>query len=121
MTVYPRNAVPKRLHFRGNPRITPLVGIVDLGWRLTTHDYVAKHPDAKYGGEHGYDNAAPEMRAIFLAAGPAFKAHVTMKGFPNVDVYALLAHLLNVTPAHNDGTMKVFKPVLVKSSSAAAR
>ena len=26
------------------------------------------------GGAHGYDNAAPEMRAVFLARGPLFRS-----------------------------------------------
>lgn len=112
LTVYTPETVPARLHFSGSPRITPVIAVADVGWIITSHDYVAKHPDKKYGGEHGYDNAAPEMRAIFLAAGPAFAPHSTIPGFPNVDVYPLLAYILNVTPAPNDGDMNVFRPVL---------
>jgi hypothetical protein len=40
--------------------------------------------------------------------------------FPNVDVYSLLAYLLNVTPAKNDGTISVFKSVLRRRAAAAA-
>jgi predicted AlkP superfamily pyrophosphatase or phosphodiesterase len=112
LTVYTPDTVPKRLHFSGNPRITPVIAVADIGWKITWHEDMAKHPDRKYGGDHGYDNAAPEMRAIFVAAGPAFKPHRALPGFPNVDVYPLLAYLLNVTPARNDGDRKVFQPVL---------
>jgi predicted AlkP superfamily pyrophosphatase or phosphodiesterase len=112
LTVYTRDTVPRRLHFSGNPRITPVIAVADVGWTITSLDYLAKHPDKKYGGDHGYDNAAPEMRAIFLAAGPAFKPHRRLPGFPNVDVYPLLAYLLGVAPARNDGDLRVFKPVL---------
>jgi hypothetical protein len=120
LTVYTPDTVPKRLHFSGNPRITPVIAVADIGWKITWHEDMAKHPDRKYGGDHGYDNAAPEMRAIFVAAGPAFKPHRALPGFPNVDVYPLLAYLLNVTPAHNDGELKVFKPVLRRKATAAA-
>ncbi len=116
LTVYTRDTVPKRLHFSGNPRITPVIALADVGWKISTHDDTAKHPDRKYGGDHGYDNAAPEMRAIFLAAGPAFKPRRTIEGFPNIDVYDLLAHLLNVRPAPNDGTIKPFLSVLQHSA-----
>jgi predicted AlkP superfamily pyrophosphatase or phosphodiesterase len=112
LTVYTPETVPRRLHYSGNPRITPVIAVADVGWTITSHDYIAKHPDKKNGGDHGYDNAAPEMRAIFVAAGPAFKPHRTLPGFPNVDVYPLLAYLLNVVPARNDGDIRVFKPVL---------
>ena len=117
LSVYTRDTVPKRLHFSGNPRITPVIAVADVGWKISTHDDTAKHPDRKYGGDHGYDNAAPEMRAIFLAAGPAFKSHRTIDGFPNIDVYDLLAYLLHVRPAHNDGTIKPFRSVLQRSHS----
>jgi hypothetical protein len=52
------------------------------------------------------------MRAIFLAAGPAFQSHRVLPPFPNVDLYSLLARLLNLTPAPNDGSVKVFRSVL---------
>ncbi len=119
LTVYTPDTVPKRLHFSGNPRITPVIAVADVGWKITSHADVAKHPDRKYGGDHGYDNAAPEMRAIFVAAGPAFRPHRTLPGFPNLDVYPLLAHLLHVAPAPNDGDMRVFQPVLRPQAAVA--
>ncbi|MGI9104400.1 MAG: ectonucleotide pyrophosphatase/phosphodiesterase [Terriglobales bacterium] len=119
MTAYTPDTIPARLHFSGNPRITPVIGVADVGWTITSHQYVARHPDKKYGGDHGYDNAAPEMRAIFLAAGPAFRAHQVLPPFPNVDVYSLLAYLLHVSPAKNDGDMKVFQSVLRHAKAAA--
>jgi predicted AlkP superfamily pyrophosphatase or phosphodiesterase len=121
LTVYTSDTVPQRLHFSGNPRITPVIAVADVGWTITSHDYVAKHPDKKYGGDHGYDNAASQMRAIFVAAGPAFKPHRTLPGFPNVDVYPLLAYLLNVVPARNDGNIGVFQPVLRPSPKTVRR
>ncbi|MGA1998764.1 MAG: ectonucleotide pyrophosphatase/phosphodiesterase [Terriglobales bacterium] len=121
LTVYTPDTVPQRLYYTGNPRITPVIAVADVGWKITSHDYVAKHPDNKYGGDHGYDNAAPEMRAIFVAAGPAFKPHRSLPGFPNVDVYPLLAYLLNVAPASNDGDLRVFKPVLRPKTATGRR
>lgn len=121
LTVYTPDTVPQRLHYSGNPRIAPVIAVADVGWKITSHDYVAKHPDNKYGGDHGYDNAAPEMRAIFVAAGPAFKPHRSLPGFPNVDVYPLLAYLLNVAPARNDGDLRVFKPVLRRKTTTDRR
>ena len=121
LTVYTPDTVPQRLHFSGNPRITPVIAVADVGWKITSHDDVAKHPDRKYGGDHGYDNAAPEMRAIFVAAGPAFMPHRSLPGFPNVDVYPLLAYLLNVAPARNDGDLKVFQPALRRKTTTGRR
>jgi predicted AlkP superfamily pyrophosphatase or phosphodiesterase len=45
----------------------------------------------------------PDMRAIFIAHGPAFRHGVTLPAFDNVDVYPLLARITGVTPQKNDG------------------
>jgi predicted AlkP superfamily pyrophosphatase or phosphodiesterase len=100
--------VPERLHYNEGRRITPVVAVADDGWTIAIHG-ARRGPG---GGAHGYDNANASMRAIFVAHGPAFRQGVTMQSFPNVDVYDLLAKLLNLKPAPNDGTAAPFAPVL---------
>jgi hypothetical protein len=53
------------------------------------------------------------MQAIFLARGPTFKKGVTVPPFQNIHLYVLLAHLLGVTPAPNDGSLDSVESVLV--------
>jgi predicted AlkP superfamily pyrophosphatase or phosphodiesterase len=102
--------IPARLHYGRNPRVAPIICMPQAGWLLTTRDY---HPkDGPSRGEHGYDNAAPEMAAMFVANGPAFRAGVRLKTFDNVDVYSLLAKLVGVAPQPNDGTLGPLKPAL---------
>ena len=45
------------------------------------------------------------MRALFVAHGPAFKRGITVPEFDNVDVYPLLARILGIRPAANDGDL----------------
>ena len=52
------------------------------------------------------------MRAVFTAVGPSFRAGVRLPAFDNVDVYPLLARLLRVTPAANDGDIAPLLPAL---------
>ena len=52
------------------------------------------------------------MRAIFIAAGPAFKSGVTVAPFENVSIYNVLARILGVTPAPNDGDPSVARRLL---------
>lgn len=102
--------IPKRLHYGKNPRVAPVFCLPETGWVLTTHDY---HPKDGPGlGEHGYDNASPEMAAVFVANGPAFRPGVRLKTFDNVDVYPLLARLIGVKPRPNDGRLKDLAPAL---------
>jgi predicted AlkP superfamily pyrophosphatase or phosphodiesterase len=100
--------VPERLHYNEGRRITPVVAVADDGWTIAMHG--ARR--AIGGGAHGYDNAAASMNAIFVAHGPAFRKGVTMRPFPNVDVYDLLATLLRLRPAPNDGSLQPFATVL---------
>jgi predicted AlkP superfamily pyrophosphatase or phosphodiesterase len=108
LSVWKKEDVPARLHYGTSARITPIVGVVDGGWMIEW-----RHGTVYAGlGEHGYDNAVPDMRALFLARGPDFRPGSTIAEFPNVDVYDLLARLLGITPAPNDGTLAPFVPVL---------
>ena len=65
-------------------------------------------------GKHGFDNYLPDMRASFIAWGPAFKKDITIEGFENVNVYPLIAHILglNYDTQKIDGKLKVLKPIL---------
>ncbi|MEN9696639.1 MAG: hypothetical protein RLZ56_60 [Bacteroidota bacterium] len=65
-------------------------------------------------GKHGFDNHHPEMRATFMAWGPAFKSGLQIGDFENVNVYPLVAHILGLTIDENkiDGKFEVLKNTL---------
>ncbi len=101
--------MPPQWHFGRNPRIPPIVCQADSGWRVWLHRWPVP---AALKGEHGF---APEdigMRAVFTAIGPSFRSGVHLPAFDNVDVYPLLARLLRVTPAPNDGDIAPLLPAL---------
>jgi hypothetical protein len=52
------------------------------------------------------------MRAIFIAHGPAFKQSQVVEPFENVDVYNVMAEILGLKPASNDGGYATAKAVL---------
>jgi hypothetical protein len=49
---------------------------------------------------------------MFVAAGPAFKNGVTVPPFENVNVYNVLAQVLRIAPAPNDGGTDVARHLL---------
>ncbi|HNR91755.1 MAG TPA: ectonucleotide pyrophosphatase/phosphodiesterase [Dokdonella sp.] len=102
MSCHRRRAIPARLHYGRNERIPPIVCIAEIGWMITSHAAMARMKHFPLG-RHGYDNEEPDMRAIFVARGPAFREGVVIPPFDNVDVYPLLAHLLGLKPEPNDG------------------
>jgi hypothetical protein len=52
------------------------------------------------------------MAALFLATGPDFPAGRVVPPFENVHLYALIAHLLKLTPRPTDGSLDSILTVL---------
>ena len=99
---------PKRFHYGNNRRIAPILCLADGGWVIL--DREPKKPVA--GGAHGYDNFLPDMAAIFVGNGPAFRSAVTLPAFDNVDVYPLLLKLLGLPPRASDGRIEPVRAAL---------
>jgi len=116
MHCWRKQEIPARLHYGTNARIPPIVCLAQTGWLITTRTAQAKHKRADLG-EHGYDNADPRMRALFVAEGPAFRRGHVAPPFPNVDVYPLLAHLLRIAPEKNDGSIADVEAMLRSSGN----
>jgi predicted AlkP superfamily pyrophosphatase or phosphodiesterase len=115
LRVFRRSETPFAWHYRDHPRIPPLIGMVDEGWRIergTIVDTVTRAVRPPPRGEHGYEPSVESMRGIFIAAGPAFKEGVVVSPVENVHVYGALAVALQVTPEKNDGDMAVSRMFL---------
>lgn len=65
-------------------------------------------------GKHGFDNHLKDMRASFMAWGPAFKEGLRIEGFENVHVYPLVAKILGLAYDEKtiDGKSAVLQGVL---------
>lgn len=106
-----KDALPARWHYGTHPRIAPIVCQMHEGWDMLTREILPRRPNHARGS-HGYDPALPSMRALFVARGPGFRVGSTLAPFDNVDVYPLLAKLIGVAPAPNDGNPETFDAVL---------
>lgn len=103
-----KGEMPARFHYGSNIRIPPIVCLAEIGWEI--RDRAPEKPEV--GGTHGYDNEAPEMAALFIANGPAFRA-AKLPAFDNVDVYPLLRDLLGLPAAKDkDGDDAPFRGVM---------
>lgn len=112
MECWDKTRVPARFGYGSNPRVPQLLCLAQVGWRISTTDYVASRKGQLPLGDHGYDNADPSMQALFIAHGPAFRVGATVPAFPNVDVYPLMTHLLGIPAAANDGEYDAVKDML---------
>jgi predicted AlkP superfamily pyrophosphatase or phosphodiesterase len=115
LKVYRRDDTPPRWRFKDNPRIPPIVGVVDEGWQIlrrSTFEAVAAGRRNAQRGDHGYDPASRSMHGMFVAAGPAFRRGVTVPAFENVHIYSALASVFGITPLDNDGDPAVARRLL---------
>ncbi|MFT4628604.1 MAG: hypothetical protein ACI8PZ_007300 [Myxococcota bacterium] len=64
----------------------------------TTHEFLCSEPD---------------MHGLFVARGPHLQAGVRHSAFSSVHLYALLAELLQITPAEQSGNLAKTETMLV--------
>lgn len=108
-TAYLKKETPERWHYGQEDiynRIGDIILLAEAGYTFANGKMV--HP-----GHHGYDNNLTNMNAIFMAWGPAFKAHTRIATFENVHVYPLVARILGLDITQPiDGRLEVLEPVL---------
>jgi predicted AlkP superfamily pyrophosphatase or phosphodiesterase len=115
--VYRRAQVPAYLHFDSNPREGDPV-VVPTGPYLVSAGADARGAEHLPVGMHGYDvTRMPEMKALFVAAGPDIRTGVALAPFENVDVYPLIAKILglditNLKTGAIDGRLSVLEGIL---------
>ncbi|MDP5278852.1 alkaline phosphatase family protein [Sphingomonas sp. DG1-23] len=93
MECWRKEAIPARFHYGTHIRIPPIFCLAETGWLI-----LDKPPKERFaGGNHGYDNFAPDMAALFIGHGPAFR-RAALAPFDNVHIYPLLRRLLGLPP-----------------------
>jgi predicted AlkP superfamily pyrophosphatase or phosphodiesterase len=101
--------VPARFKYGSNPSTLDFVLLADSSWTVGLGE---KSKSFSLGG-HGYDNRNPDMHAIFYATGPDFQNGMIQPTFENVDIYPLIAHILDLEPAPTDGNFERVNGMLI--------
>lgn len=116
MECWRKGKIPARFHYGSNPRVPAYLCLAETGWQITERPLPAEV--SFVGGNHGYDNRAPEMAALFIAHGPAFREDVALAPFENVAVNPLLRSLVGLPqdPAL-DGTLAPLEPALDRTGA----
>ncbi|NQV49015.1 MAG: alkaline phosphatase family protein, partial [Candidatus Marinimicrobia bacterium] len=104
LQVWKKDSLPERLHYGLNPRVMDFVVTADLHWSIGWHS--REYPENFVGGTHGYDPKYKDMHAIFYATGPAFKHGYVHPTVENVNIYPLIAKILDLEPAKTDGALE---------------
>jgi len=106
LSVFKREDTPEHLHYRKHPRIPPVVAIADEGWTLASRTQVLgwQKDGRQLGGAHGYDTNAKSMQGLLVMSGPQFRAGVVTPPIQNIHLYEMMARVLGLRPAPNDGS-----------------
>ncbi len=110
LKVYLRGKAPKSLHVGNHPNFGDIIVFAKKGYSV----FDAVRHGYDFGGTHGYLNTDKQMGALFVAKGNMFKEGYTKKSIKNVDVYNIMAYILGIKPAKNDGDFNNVKSLLKK-------
>ncbi|KAL6100248.1 uncharacterized protein ACO6RY_01897 [Pungitius sinensis] len=98
---YLKAHLPKRLHFANSRRIEDVNVLVEPKWLFE------RYPGSLTfcsGGNHGYDNDAGSMHAMFVSYGPKFLYKTEIEPFSNIELYNLMCDVMQISPSENNGT-----------------
>lgn len=111
--VYLKTNVPGKLHYGAKDDRFNRIGDILLipNWPKVFNLYNSKFSTV---GWHGYDaTVVKDMGATFYAWGPAFKSHLTIAPFENVDVFPMINQILGLSYDNNvDGTKLLANEIL---------
>ena len=104
--------IPAPLAYGHNPRVPAFICLAEPGWMLLAQAPTSEKP-FRLGGAHGYDPAAPDMAALFIASGPDIRAMGPIAGFDNVSIAPLLRDLIGLPQGRGlDGDDAPFRAAL---------
>src|SRR5450432_1296841 len=109
--VYLATNMPARWHYsKKDDRYNRIGDIILVSHPPKVFNLNGHHLDP---ATHGFDPALTLMHATFYAWGPAFKSNYKIKGFENINVYPLIANILQLKITEPvDGNLKVLKAIL---------
>lgn len=111
--VFSKAEIPERYHLKNNIRTPDFLMVADEGYTINTKEFFeSRGSDYPSGGAHGFDNANEKMDAFFIAYGPAFANGAKLDRFENIHLYEVMAKILNIKPAPNDGNINLVNEML---------
>jgi len=116
LTVYRRSEIPAELHYGTNPRVPPIIGIAADGWTVATRSQVTQWEQSgrMSGGNHGYDPRSRSMQGLFIVSGQQFRRGLTIPPIENIHLYEMMAKVLGLSPAPNDGRLEATASVFTE-------
>lgn len=126
LQVYRKNDIPEIFHFRNHSHIAPIIMVTNSSDYIIIplNTYEKMKPFYLFGkitsfflsGIHGcnqYNDKMSDMRAIFIARGPAFKKKLIHPPLHMTDHYNIFCHILGIEPLPNNGSWSRVKDMFI--------
>lgn len=109
MACWAKGDIPARYNYGTHPRIPAYFCLPETGWTITR----SASDSSWTGGNHGYDPFAPEMQAIFIANGPAFRSGISLPIVDNTAVAPMLRKVIGLPRSERgDGPYDALYPAI---------
>ena len=106
MKCWPKDKIPAKYKLGSHRRVPKIVCLADLGWTISFK------PLAKtIKGNHGFDPEEKDMHGLFIASGKNIR-QTKLNFIPNIDIYPLLARMLEIIPVSNDAKDGLFEQIV---------
>jgi len=116
MRLYRKHELPERFQHQHHVRIAPIILLAEQPWIFVRRSLLpglkADPSFFRARGSHGYDNTEPDMQGMLIAYGPAFKQQATVAQLSMVDFYNVMARVVGLTPAPNQGDPRALSLLL---------
>jgi len=117
VSVFNRSEMMQKFNYGRSRRVSDLILLADDGYAF---DDLLKYMKP-VAGVHGYDNKMPNMRAIFMGHGPAFKEGLRLsQPISNLDLVSLFAAIVHVPRPPTNGSFELVSQFLISPASATA-
>ncbi|XP_022090688.1 venom phosphodiesterase 2-like isoform X2 [Acanthaster planci] len=109
--VFTKRLLPVQLHASYGLQYEDAVVLMEEGWTFSKQQEGYDRTNCK-GASDGFNPYSSNMQGMFVGFGKGFKTAKTVPAVRNVDLFNLMAELVNVTPGENNGTAGIFSNVL---------
>jgi predicted AlkP superfamily pyrophosphatase or phosphodiesterase len=117
MRLYRKHELPARFQYQQHARIAPIILLAEQPWIFVRRSLLpglkADPSFLSARGSHGYDNQEPDMQGMLIAYGPAFKQATQVEKLSMVDFYNVMARVVGIKPAANQGNPQAL-PLLLR-------